>query len=201
MELTLGQITPVGFNFAARNTVYCAGGLLTISDNTALFSLLNTFYGGDGRTTFAVPDLRGRSAVAQGRHTGSAYNWQMGNVYGFEQISLDVNHMATHSHNAHFTPSGVGVTADVTINAKSGKGDSSDAQNNYWATGETGGRTPEAIVNNYSTTTDTTMAANAVDVNVQGSFDGSVQIEAAGAGSPFPILQPILVVNYLIATQ
>lgn len=63
----LGQILMVGFNFAPNNWALCNGQILSISQNTALFSLIGTYYGGDGQTTFALPDLRGRVPVGQGR--------------------------------------------------------------------------------------------------------------------------------------
>ena len=66
MEPFLGQIQAFGFNFAPRGWALCEGQLLPIAQNTALFSLLGTIYGGDGRTTFGLPDLRGRVPMGQG---------------------------------------------------------------------------------------------------------------------------------------
>lgn len=74
MEPFLGQIQAFGFNFAPRGWAKCEGQILQISQNTALFSLLGTMYGGDGRTTFGLPDLRGRTMVGQSENT------EMGNV-------------------------------------------------------------------------------------------------------------------------
>ena len=70
LEPFVGEINLVGFNFAPRGWAFCNGQLLPISQNTALFSLLGTMYGGDGRTTFALPDLRGRVPVGQGSGPG-----------------------------------------------------------------------------------------------------------------------------------
>ena len=69
-EEYLGEIVTVGFNFCPRGTLEADGRLLPISDNTALFSLLGTTYGGDGRTTFALPDLRGRTIIGAGQGPG-----------------------------------------------------------------------------------------------------------------------------------
>jgi microcystin-dependent protein len=66
----LGEIITVGFNFCPRGTLEADGRLLPISENTALFSLLGTQYGGDGRTTFALPDLRGRTIIGAGQSPG-----------------------------------------------------------------------------------------------------------------------------------
>ena len=68
MEPFLGQIQAFGFNFAPRGWAKCEGQLLAISQNTALFSLLGTTYGGDGRTTFGLPDLRGRVIISPGQY-------------------------------------------------------------------------------------------------------------------------------------
>ncbi|CAA6825741.1 MAG: Microcystin dependent protein [uncultured Sulfurovum sp.] len=70
MEPFIGQIMTVGFNFAPQGWAKCDGQLLSISQNEALFSLLGTIYGGDGRTTFALPDLRGRVAMGDGQGPG-----------------------------------------------------------------------------------------------------------------------------------
>lgn len=69
-EEYLGEIITVGFNFCPRGTLEADGRLLPISENTALFSLLGTMYGGDGRTTFALPDLRGRTIIGAGQGPG-----------------------------------------------------------------------------------------------------------------------------------
>ena len=69
-EPFLAEIRMVGFNFAPRGWAFCDGQLLPISQNTALFSLVGTIYGGDGRTTFALPDLRGRVPVGEGTGPG-----------------------------------------------------------------------------------------------------------------------------------
>ncbi len=81
MDNFLGQILMVGFNFAPNGWMLCQGQILSISQNTALFSLLGTFYGGDGITTFALPDLRGRVPVGQGQGLGLPY-FVMGQVGG-----------------------------------------------------------------------------------------------------------------------
>ena len=89
----IGDIKYVGFNFAQRGWAQCNGQLLPISQNSALFSLLGTIYGGDGRTTFGLPDMRGRVAVHAGQGPGLTDRRQ-GQRYGAEratpQISISV---------------------------------------------------------------------------------------------------------------
>lgn len=97
MEPFIGQIMPVGFNFPPRGWALCDGALLPISQNTALFSLLGTTFGGDGRTTFQLPDLRGRSIVHVGNGPGLG-NISWGQKGGAESITLNTAHMPAHNH-------------------------------------------------------------------------------------------------------
>src|SRR5687767_9318635 len=97
MEPFLGQIQAFGFNFAPRGWAQCQGQLLAINTNTALFSLLGTTYGGNGQTTFALPDFRGRTMVGQGQGPGlSAYT--IGQVGGTESVTLTSNNLPAHTH-------------------------------------------------------------------------------------------------------
>lgn len=93
----LGQIQPVGFNFNPRGWALCTGALLPIAQNTALFSLLGTTFGGDGRTTFGLPDLRGRSMIGTGTGPGlSPISW--GQRSGNEWTYLTVSNLPSHNH-------------------------------------------------------------------------------------------------------
>jgi len=84
----IGEIITVGFNFCPRGTLEANGQLLSISQNTALFSLLGTIYGGDGRTTFALPDLRGRTMIGAGQGAGLSLR-QIGQTGGMEDHSTN----------------------------------------------------------------------------------------------------------------
>ncbi|MEZ4991313.1 MAG: tail fiber protein [Saprospiraceae bacterium] len=97
MEPFLGQIQPFGFNFAARGWAFCDGQLMSIAANTALFSLLGTMYGGDGRTTFALPDLRSRSIVHIGTGPGLSHITQ-GQKGGWENVTLTTANLPSHNH-------------------------------------------------------------------------------------------------------
>ena len=95
----VGEMITVGFNFCPRGWSEAAGQLLPISSNSALFSLLGTTYGGDGRTTFGLPDLRGRSIVGMNSGPGLS-NVRWGERSGRESITLSTLNMPSHTHGA-----------------------------------------------------------------------------------------------------
>ena len=96
-EPFIGEIRANGFNFAPRGWAFCDGQLLPISQNSALFSLLGTTYGGDGRSTFGLPDLQGRAALHMGQGPGLS-NRPLGQKSGAETNTLNVNQLASHNH-------------------------------------------------------------------------------------------------------
>ncbi|MDP2313790.1 MAG: tail fiber protein [Pseudomonadota bacterium] len=97
MEPFIGQLMLVGFNFAPKGWAFCNGQLMSIAQNTALFSLLGTTYGGDGITTFALPDLRGRAPIHFGQGPGLS-NYVQGEVTGTESVSLLTTNLPAHTH-------------------------------------------------------------------------------------------------------
>lgn len=97
MEGMIGEIKMFGGNFAPRDWALCEGQLLAISTNTALFSILGTTYGGDGRTTFALPDMRGRVPLAPGTGPGLSQR-RLGHKDGAETNSLTVEQLPEHTH-------------------------------------------------------------------------------------------------------
>lgn len=105
MDPILGQIIMFAGNFAPRGWALCDGQLLAISSNTALFSILGTTYGGDGRTTFALPDLRGRFPMHPGTGPGLSLR-RLGERGGSETSTLTVNNLPSHTHAATLHASG-----------------------------------------------------------------------------------------------
>ncbi|QIA08489.1 phage tail protein [Draconibacterium halophilum] len=96
-EPYIGEIRMFAGNFAPRGWSFCVGQLLAISQNDALFSLLGTIYGGDGSTTFGLPDLRGRVPVHAGSGPGLSPR-QLGSKFGAEQVTLNANQLPSHKH-------------------------------------------------------------------------------------------------------
>ncbi len=95
-EPFLAEIRIVGFNFAPRGWAFCDGQILPISQNQSLYSLLGTTYGGDGRTSFALPDLRGRTPIHVGSSNGTVH--LLGNKGGEETHTLNAAEMPQHTH-------------------------------------------------------------------------------------------------------
>lgn len=100
----LGQIMFVPYNFTPNGWHDCDGSILKISENAALFSLIGTTYGGDGRTTFALPDAQGRVIIDDGIGTGLS-TYQLGETGGVETVTLTTNQMPTHTHSVRATTS------------------------------------------------------------------------------------------------
>lgn len=97
MEPILGTIILFAGNFAPRGWAFCHGQLVSIAQHTALFSILGTTYGGNGQTTFALPDLRGRVPVGPGQAPGLS-NYSLGQVGGAESVTLLSSQMPPHTH-------------------------------------------------------------------------------------------------------
>lgn len=117
-EPFLAEVRIVGFNFAPRGWALCDGQILPINQNQSLYSLLGTTYGGDGRTTFALPDLRGRTPIHVGRSNGGG-DHREGEKGGEETHTLSANEMPQHTHalNASTDEDGV-ITAANNVLAR-----------------------------------------------------------------------------------
>ena len=113
-EPFVGEIRMFAGNFAPRGWAFCDGQLLAVSQNDALFSLLGTIYGGDGRTTFGLPDMRGRIPIHAGSGPGLSQR-PLGAKSGSEQETLTVAQLASHTHRVQVS------TAAATQNSPSGE--------------------------------------------------------------------------------
>ena len=119
MEGTIANITNFAGNFAPRNWSFCQGQLLAISQYDALFSLLGTSYGGDGRTSFALPNLAGRTSMGTG-HGPGLKDRRIGAQTGSETVSLTLAHMPSHNHPVRVDHAG---HIEVPVNTATGSAD------------------------------------------------------------------------------
>ncbi len=102
----IAEIRIGGFNFAPRGWAFCDGQLLPISQNTALFSLIGTIYGGNGKTTFALPNLQGRAPMAWGQGPGLSQRL-IGESGGASTVTLQTSQIPAHNHNEVVRPTGL----------------------------------------------------------------------------------------------
>ncbi len=119
----LGEIKMVGFNFAPRGYALCNGQILPIAQNTALFSLLGTTYGGNGQTTFALPDLRSRVPVHQGQGPGLS-GYTLGQASGTETVTLNVQQIPAHNHTVNASATAASKSPANNVPAVTGAGSS-----------------------------------------------------------------------------
>lgn len=173
-EPFIGEIKIFGFNFAPQSYQLCQGQILSIAQNTALFSLLGTTYGGNGQTTFALPDLRGRMPIGQGQGPGLP-SYSMGQIAGTTNVTLLQTNMPQHVHTLN--------AAQVKIQANTGNADEATAEGNFPATGM-----------------GPTYSSNGATPNV---FTGGTQVsgttDMSGGSQPFSVMNPYLTINYSIA--
>jgi microcystin-dependent protein len=109
-ESYVGEIRPFAGNFAPAGWAMCDGSLLSISENQVLFTLIGTTYGGNGQTTFGLPDLRGRALIHQGTAPGLS-SYTIGEQLGAETVSVSVGQMAGHIHSFAGTTTGGNASA------------------------------------------------------------------------------------------
>lgn len=152
----IGEIRLFAGNFAPRNWAFCNGQLLSIAQNTALFSILGTTYGGNGQTTFALPDLRSRVPVHPGQGPGLS-NYVLGQTAGVETVTLTQNQLPSHTHAVNAVANGGNQAAPTgNLPAVESTGTSQN-YSNAAATGQmgpnmignTGGNQPFTVVQPY----------------------------------------------------
>lgn len=170
MEGTIAEIRYFAGNFAPRTWAFCDGAIYNIASNTALFSLLGTTYGGNGQTTFAVPDFQGRVGIGFGQGPGLS-NYSLGAKAGTETVTLLTSNIPSHNHS---------VTGSATINVNDTVANSDSPVGLYPGV---------SAATAYGTVTDNTTMANA---------QSSLTVATAGNSIPLSNQQPYLGMNYII---
>lgn len=174
----IGEINMFAGNFAPRNWALCNGQLLPIASNSALFSILGTTYGGNGATTFGLPDLRGRVPMHAGNGPGLTFR-PLGQKSGTENVTLTASQIASHSHTA---------TTTAAMNASSAEGDSSTP----------GGKIPAKSGIGDPDFTDPANADAQLDA---AAIAASTTIGNAGGSQAHTNVQPFQCINFIIALQ
>ncbi len=204
-EPFIAEIKIFGGTFAPRGYAYCNGALIGISQNQALFALIGTYYGGNGVSTFQLPDLRGRIAVGQGQGAGLS-PYTLGEVGGAENTAILSSNMPPHTHTATSTaPTLQSFSATVTINAVNRPSSRVAAPGGALITGGVDSAT-NATINGFAAAgTGSVVTLDAQSAAVSNAAAALSQpattVAATGGGQPFSLLQPYLAVNYIIATE
>lgn len=175
MEPFLGQLMLVPYNFNPRFWANCDGQLLPISSNSALFSLIGTIYGGDGETTFALPDLRGRVPIHVGNGPGLP-SYSLGSRSGNYQTFLSTANLPPHNHTATMNVNNTRSTINTPTSGLS-----------IGTPGIFDGR-------NFTDHVGFNSAAPNVDLNA-----GTVLVNNTGSGTSFSNMQPYLTMRWVIA--
>ena len=154
-EPFIGEIIMFGGNFNPRGWQLCNGQLLSISQNTALFSILGTTFGGNGTSTFGLPDMRGRRPIHAGTGPGLS-NYTLGEQGGTENVTLLLNNLPAHSHSVNVNGGGANsdspkgnVLAKASSPVYSTAGPDGSSIMNQGTIGVTGSNIPVAILNPY----------------------------------------------------
>lgn len=163
-----GEIRPFAFNFAPVNWAVCAGQLLPITQNSALFSIIGNRFGGDGKTTFSLPNLQGRTAMGSGTGPGLTPR-ALGNTVGAMSETLSADSMPSHGH---------------AVTVQNGNGTATAPAGNYWAKGVTLGSRPLPVRTYTGQGADGAMAPMLIGVS--------------GGGQAHDNTQPYLVLNLCI---
>jgi microcystin-dependent protein len=173
MDQYLAIIIAWAGNFNPRLFQLCNGQILPISSNTALFSLLGTYYGGNGTSNFGLPDLRGRIPVGQGSGPGLS-QYFIGEQSGTQTVTLLANNIPSHTH---------------MVNAVAATGNQPLPTGNYFAEGPKSGTPPHESVTDFYQSAAPTTALNVL----------SVSANTGGGSNPMNIIQPTLTLTYIIA--
>lgn len=180
MDVFIGFVSPYPYNWAPKNWALCNGALVPIQQNSALFALLGTQFGGNGVTTFGLPDLRGRTVVGMGQQPTGGTNYQVGDYGGKENVTLIANQVPP--------PSMSGNVAVSTVAATTPTPELTNGQTAYLANAAAG-QAGNALKGMYTTT-----------APAQGSIANiPVAVSGTGGGNPVPLMNPYLALNFCIA--
>ena len=188
MDMYLASIMGWGPAWSPRNWTLCAGQLLGISQFTAVFSLVGTIYGGDGRTTFRMPDLRARVPVAAGQSPGTQFIPQ-GALIGSDTNTLTVLEMPVHNHTANLQ------NLVIQVATSSSDGTEDDPSGHIPAASNVGSGLSKQTVQTYApvASADGSLAGTAIG--------GSVIVGNTGGSQPFSIVQPLQAIQFIFCLQ
>jgi len=194
MEGTIGEIRIFAGNFAPRGWQLCQGQTLSIATDTTLFSIIGTTYGGDGQSTFKLPDLQSRIPVGTGSGPGLPV-YDTGEAWGSEGVSLISTQMPMHSHAATVSGGDGTATFDATLYGVNDAGGVETPAGNILGVDSSGGASYAA------SGTQVAMHSGSVVVNNLHGPLPTIGVGVAGGSQPHSNIQPVLAVNYIICVE
>jgi len=194
MEGTIGEIRIFAGNFVPRGWASCQGQPLSIASNDVLFAIIGTLYGGDGTTTFNLPDLRGRIPIGTGQGPGLP-DYTLGSQVGEETVTLTSDQMPAHSHAATVQQASHPGSAKATLNGINNAGGQSTPGGNYLGQDDGAGAALYATAG-----TPVAMHAGSVAANLHVS-PPTVTLSPSGGSMSHENVQPSLAVNYIICLE
>lgn len=195
MDGYLGTIVMWSMDWAPQNWAICDGSIIAVQQNAELFSLLGAKFGGNGTTTFALPDLRGRMPIGMG-HNPKLPAYTLGQQGGLTSTTLTQNNLPSHTHRATMSLTGLGATTTLNV-ATQGGGSSTPTTGASLctATGGPGG----ADIYITPAPTEKLVALGNISTTVSGS--GTVAVDATGNGQAFDNHPPYLGINFIICVN
>lgn len=185
MEGYIGQIIVFAGNYAPKGWMFCHGQTLSISEYTSIYAVIGTNYGGDGRVTFKLPDLRGRVVMSQGQSAGTSL-YPLGAMGGYERVPIAIDNLPSHSH-AIKAQEGSSGSGDLKVN--SGAGNTNNPTNaNSMAS--------DAGLSQLLSTNDPATTIEGAVTNIQSAIPSTT--EATGGSQSLYNVQPFQILHYII---
>lgn len=199
MDSFLGLIYLSALSFAPRQFAFCSGQIIPVTSNSALFALLGTNFGGNGRTTFGIPDFRGRVPVGSNNMgVGPGLSvWPLGELFGFERVTLSVSEIPAHNHGAIFSGTG-GSGADAVSLSTAAAVREVPQNGDVPAVANFGSGLGVTNVKSFGPDSST---VNGQVISTGGTPAGSVTVDMTGGSESHYNIQPSQAINYIIAVE
>ncbi len=199
MDSFLGLIYLSAISFAPRQFAFCSGQIIPVTSNSALFALLGNNFGGNGRTTFGIPDFRGRVPVGSNNMgVGPGLSvWPLGELFGFERVTLSVSEIPAHNHGAIFSGTG-GSGADAVSLSTAAAVREVPQNGDVPAVANFGSGLGVTNVKSFGPDSST---VNGQVISTGGTPAGSVTVDMTGGSESHYNIQPSQAINYIIAVE
>ena len=208
MEQFMGMIAAFGFRFAPQDWSLCKGDILKIDGNNALYSLLRDRYGGDGSSTFGLPDLVSRAPVGDGMSRSFGTIYQIGAKGGAQNLTLSADQLPAHSHMPIFEGTYINDPFEATLDVKFGLGQATTPADGFTLSTPSQESAPSTFVPGDSLyippdSNQTIVPLSGLETtgNSAVATDVKITIAETGDGQSMPIQDPFLAINYCIAVD